>query len=307
MTTIFNKIHRLKQQPGWTWEHFMQQIDRLDPFSIDEKTLFSHYRLPHKRPNSHLSQVINRLHDRCFPDPFPEPVNRLMRLYNHLLSCKKHLTLDQDILDLECYLMAQRERENESDLLWQARLDWLLGNIQFDRIANHRDNGRSKELAECKARAITYYQRSVEAIEQYNQTNPEQEVAPHHLYKAQHNILACYLNAVPASRRSEDPETLRYLQESNYIANSKQTLAAEPFQWGIARNGLRFASLLKNGDDVRYFFNALVEVSPRFLDPNYRPLKQKAIAEGPDFRWALENILTEDYIEQIGETKRRKR
>lgn len=277
MTTVFNKIHRLKQQPGWTWDHFLTEIQKQFPAGLDEKTLYSHYRQPHKKPTTHVTKIINQLHEQCYPDPFPEEINRLMRLYNNLVKCKKHLSKEKDIEDLEYFLNQQLNREDISDLLRIARLSWLLGNIQFDRIPTYRDNGQRQQLEQAKQQAIAYYQKSVSAIEQYNQADSSQKVGESHLYKARHNILACYLNAVPQEQRNSAPDIINYLKESNYIPNSKQTLQAEPFQWGVARNGLRFSSLVENAEDVKYFFNALVAVSDKFLDLAYEPLNYGAM------------------------------
>lgn len=298
MTSIYNKIHRLKGQDGWTWDHFLGEVDRIYPAGMDEKTLYNHYRLPHKKANSHLSKIINLLHTQCFPDPFPEDINRLMRLYNHLQACKRHLEKDRDIKDLEYFLQVQLQRQDPHEYLRVARLHWLAGNIHFDRIATCRDNGMAAQLKAARRQAIEHYQQSVQAIKEHNHCE-KPPVMAHHLYKARHNILACYLNAVPQQRRGADAEVIRYLQESDFIANSKQTLEEEPFQWSIARNGLRFSSLLKNAEDVEYFFRALIAVSERFLDLDYEPLNCGSIRAGKDFDWACGQILTPDFLHSI--------
>lgn len=292
MTTVFNKIHRLKAQPGWTWDHFLGAIEAQFPAGLDEKTLYSHYRQPHKKATGHVTKIINTLHEQCFPEPFPQAINRLLRLYNNLVTCKKHLARDKDIEDLEYFLQDQLGRERGDDLLRLARLNWLLGNIQFDRIPTCRDNGQRQRLEAIKRAAIAYYENSVAAIEEHNRRQPQRPVGASHLYKARHNILACYLNAVPEAQRGRDPGILRYLKESDYITASKQTLQAEPFQWSVARNGLRFSSLVQNADDVRFFFDALVAVSDRFRDFDYEPLGYGPISAGADFQWALHNVLT---------------
>lgn len=299
MTTVFNKIHRLKRQLGWTWDHFLSEIDKLHPAGLDEKTLYSHFHQPHKKATSHVTKVINLLHEQCFPDPFPKEINRMMRLYNNLVNSKKHLTKDKDIEDLEFFLAVQLDRERGLDCLRTARLNWLLGNIQFDRIPTFRDNGQRQQLEAAKQKAIIYYQNSVSAIEDHNRQNPQQQIGAGHLYKARHNILACYLNAVPQEQRSQDSTILGYLKDSNYIPNSKQTLEAEPFQWGIARNGLRFSSLVENAEDVKYFFNVLTAVSHRFLELDYEPLGAGPISSGTDFQWAINHVLTTPYLNSL--------
>lgn len=299
MTTVFNQIHRLKLQPGWTWDHFLTEVDKIHAGGIDEKTLYGHYRQPHKKPTSHVSNLINQLHTKYFPDPFPEEINRLMSLYNNLVKCKKYLTLDKDIEDLQYFLCEQLKRENDKDLLRIARITWLLGNIHFDRIPSLRDNGKRQQLNEAQQQAIHYYQTSVTAIERHNQQNKE-AVGTRYLYKARHNILACYLNAVAQEKRSSDTDVLRYLSQSNYIPESKISLQVEPFQWSIARNGLRFSSLVRNAEDVKYFFTALIGVSDQFINLDYKPLNYGSISAGVDFQWAVKHVLTQEYIKSLG-------
>ncbi len=299
MTTVFNKIHRLKQQPGWTWDYFLSEIDKISAAGLNEKTLYVHYRQPHKKANSQVTSIINNLHDKYFADPFPDEINRLFNIYNNLLRCKSHPSKIKDIDDLESFLTTQLIHENKSELLRLARLNWLLGNIHFDRLPTYRDNGQTRQLKGSKKMAIEYYQRSVESIEQHNQQCPSAVVGVSHLFKARHNILACYLNAVPQQKRSHDSEILAYLKKSDYIANSKATLDVEPFQWGIARNGLRFSSLLKNASDAEYFFEKMVMLSREFLDLNYKPLSQAAIASGADFAWAIQHVLHNEYLTSL--------
>ncbi len=301
MTTIFNKIHRLKEQPGWTWDHFLGEIEKHFPAGLDEKTLYSHYRLPHKRANAHVSRLINQLHDEHFPAPFPETINGLMRLYNHLVGCKTHKGLEADIEELERHLGDLLDREDGNELLRVARIHWLLGHIDFDRIPSLRDNNRKAILRQTRESAIAHYQQSVLAMERYNEQQPASPVGESYLYKARHNILACYLNAVPPSLRSSDDEILFYLRESNFLPASRMSLEKEPFQWSIARNGMRFSSLIHDREGVKHFFRAMVAVSPLFLDLSYAPLNHGPIAESGDFQWAIEHVLNKDYL---GELKR---
>ncbi|MCP4232378.1 MAG: hypothetical protein GY770_02160 [Aestuariibacter sp.] len=299
MTTVFNKIHRLKQQPGWTWDYFLSEIDKISASGLNEKTLYAHYRHPHKKANSQVTSIIVNLHDKHFADPFPEEINRLISIYNNLLRCKSHPCKMQDIEDFEYFLSTQLIREDKSDLLRLSRLNWLLGNIHFDRLPAYRDNGHTIQLQASKQMAIEHYQNSVEYIEQHNQKCPSAVVGVSHLFKARHNILACYLNAVPQQKRGQDNAILAYLKKSDYIANSKATLEVEPFQWGIARNGLRFSSMLKNASDAEYFFEKMVMLSSEFLDLNYKPLNQVAIAGGADFAWAIQHVLDSEYLNSL--------
>lgn len=296
MTTVFNKLHRIKNQPGWTWERVLEAVDRVHPAGINEKTLYAHFHQPHKRANGHVSKIVDTLHEECFPNPFPEDVNRLMGVYNRLAERAQRTGDEQEVDDLEYFLKSLLQRESPDEQVRLARLHWLLGNISFDRIPCYRDNGQRKKLDQVRNQAVDHYHKSVTALVAHNERNPGRKVGAHHLYKARHNILACHLNSVARDARATDPGVLRYLKESNYIAASKQTLREEPFQWSIARDGLRFSSLLRNAEDAEYFFDAMVAVSGKFLDLNYEPLDTDAIARSADFKWAVANVLTPQHI-----------
>lgn len=291
MTSVFNKIHRLKQRPGWTWDYFLTEIDVIFPAGLDEKTLYAHHRLPHRQPNSHVRQIIDQLHEQYFPDPFPAAINGLMRLYNSLVDCTKHLNKAQAIADLEFYLTHQLAREPVDQHRYRARIHWLLGNINFDQIPVYRDSAHQETLANVKQQAIVHYQTAVDEIEAHNRLADLDHIGPIYAYKARQNILACHVNAVKQSQRQSDEGIFQYLRESDYLQNSKETLNAEPFQWEVARNGLRCSSLLKQAEDVVYFFQALIEASQCFIDLNYAPLNYGSIQAGQDFQWAITQVL----------------
>jgi len=307
MTSVFNKIHRLKQQPGWTWDRFLTEIAIIYPTGLDEKTLYAHYRSPHRNPNSHVSHIIDQLHEQYFPDPFPAAINALMRLYNNLIDCRRHLNKDQAIDDLEVYVKHQLTREPIDQYGYRARWYWLLGNIYFDRIPLYRERGQRDRLNEIKQQAIEFYQSAVDQITQHNSVHTQPVIGPIYAYKAHQNILACYVNAVNQAVRPQDDSILRYLRESDYLQNCKDTLQAEPFQWEIARNGLRCSSLLQQRENVMYFFTTLVNASARFIDLNYEPLNYGSIQEANDFQWAINNVLTPTYLASLQATGQRKR
>ena len=104
MPNLFSKIHRLKNQ-GWTWDKFLSELDLIYPGGMDEKTLKSHYRQPHKGSTSHTQELIETLHKRDFPSPFPADIDALMRVYNNILACAKHSTMERDVVDLQVFLI----------------------------------------------------------------------------------------------------------------------------------------------------------------------------------------------------------
>ena len=105
------------------------------------------------------------------------------------------------------------------------------------------------------------------------------------------NILACYLNAVHENKRDSDPEIRKYLVASDYLAQSRRMLEHEPFQWVIARNGLRFCSLLQDSEGVKDFFERLVVAYKGFDDLAYSPLSQPSLRDSESFQWAIVNVL----------------
>jgi hypothetical protein len=301
MPSTYNKIHRLKAQ-GWTWPEFLAQIEQASVHSIDEKTLYSNFRLPHRKPNKLLEETISLLHETFFPSPFPKEVEGLITLYNHLNSAKNLRTQEEDIELLERFVLAEIQQpdskpESEPSLRY-ARLCWLAANIAFDRIAYCRDNGLATKLAENQMSALKWFQQAKLAIEHCKQSQGI-NVEPFVIYKLTQNKLACYLNGLPSANRLDNHVLKGYIEGSGYIAETKNMLELEPFQWGIARNGLRFSSLLNNAQDCEYFFRALVTANKHFLDCDYQLPGRLSINQSDDFQWALTVINDRDLINKL--------
>jgi len=299
MTSIYNKIHRLKQQPGWSWGHFQEEINSVDPDGIPFKLLQNYYRSPHKKPTPHVAQIIEFLHSECFPSPFPDQFDRLMHVYSELKLSRRHLTKAKDMRDLELHIEQQLSAITADDYLGKACLQWILGNIEFDHIASYIESGEHPKAEEAKQRAIGHYQTVISTIEEHNKQHPENIVGIHHLYRVHYNMLACYLNAITEQHTSHDTATLQYIRDSGYLKRCKEAIADEPFQWSIARNGLRFSSLLEDEKEVKHFFNLLIAIYPRFVDLSYEPYNQLSISVMEDYKWAIKNILTPDYLAQL--------
>ncbi len=301
MASLFNKINRLKMQHDWSWEHFQFEIDSIDPKGIKLELLQRYHRSPNKKPTAHITEIIDLLHDEYFPSPFPEAAERLMNVYRELKWCRRHLTKDKDTRDLETHVKQQMTTLAADDYLSKACWQWLLGNIAFDRIAVYLEQGKRAEMEQTKKNAIEYYQWVIVTIEQHNMRHPQSAVCIGDLYHVHYNILACHLNAVPEAARNSDPEILKYVRESDYLARCKEAIAEEPFQWSIARNGLRFSSLLEDKKEIKQFFSLLVAVHPKFVDLSYEPFNQLSISVIPAYQWAIKNVLSPDYLAETSQ------
>jgi hypothetical protein len=267
----------------------LDAIDLQYPGGMDEKTLYAHYRAPHRQATQHITHIIQQLHEQVFPNPFPADVEALLLLYNHLQQSKKHSTRDADIDSLEVYVRAQCALEPDARRLRRARLTWLLGNIAFDRLAALRDSGQRELLARNKLNAITAYQQALDDLECCD--NNGKPLDAFLIYKLRQNILACYLNSVHENKRDSDPEIRQYLAASDYLQQSRLMLKQEPFQWTIARNGLRFCSLLQDGEGVAFFFNHLIAAYKGFENLDYSPNSQPALRNSSSFQWAITHII----------------
>ncbi len=299
MASIYNKIHRLKQQPGWDWQHFQDEIDSVDPDGISLKLLQNYYRSPHKKPTRHVIQIIEFLHGECFPGPFPEALDRLMHVYRELKMSRRFFTKEKDAQDLGRHVEQILPTLQETDNLGKACLHWLLGNIEFDRIAVHAERHDNDKVEISKQAALLHYQVVLDALAQHNCSHPENVVSEQHIYRAHYNMVACHLNAIPDDAySSHDDASLKYVRESGYLEHCRSAITAEPFQWSIARNGLRFSSLLEDENEVKRFFSLLIVISPRFVDLSYEPYNQLAISVMEDYRWAIKNVLTPAYLTQ---------
>ncbi len=296
MPSLFCKVHRLKARKGWTWDHFLYRIELLAPGGMDEKTLYALYRYPHRKATRHVTHILEKLHEQCFPSPFPDDVEALMRVYNNLQACRRHGSREGDIADLACFLQGQLQQPDGGGFLRTARLNWLLANIHFDRLSALRDHGRHESLVSAQQLAIDHYRQALDLIISHQQRQNLPWVSEFNGYKLRQNILACHLNVLAPGQRYNDPEVLAYVERSYFLQNSKSVLNQEPWLWMVARNGLRFASLMKKTDDCRWFFIALVKASRFFADLDYRPPNYPAIADSEEFAWAVDHVLTEDFL-----------
>ena len=311
MSNLYSKIHRLKAQ-GWTWDYFLQQIDLIYPAGIDQKTLYALYRQPHRKANSHISKTILTLHEQCFPSPFPADTQALLAIYNRLIACKQHLGVRQDIDD---FLLFLTHDLHFGSPLRRARLNWLKADIHLDQLPLHRNNGQSAELENQQQLALHHYQNCYRLLIEQQSLEPSAQLSPQvsrqvsrqvsqqvlqqvlqqqpclidqfTLYKVQQNMLACHLNGLHANHRYQHPKLLDYLKNSDFINASKRVLRTEPYQWIIARNGLRFSSIMKNSADCTVFFQALVTANKAFSDLDYAPLGAPAISKSTEFFWAI--------------------
>jgi hypothetical protein len=288
MSNLYSKIHRLKAQ-GWTWDFFLQQIELIYPPGIDEKTLYGLYRNPHRKANSHISNVLLTLHNQYFPSPFPVDTQSILAVYNSIIGCKNHQNKSNDIKD---FLIFLDHSTRYGGSLRKARLHWVIGDIHLDLLPELRNNGLIAKLTDHKEKALENYQICKHLLQQTNQNDVKDQVTIDRFtfYKLEQNMLACYLNSLAVSDRYNDPLVKKYLTDSNFIQSSKAVLSIEPYQWIIARNGLRFSSLNTHLDDCIFFYQALVNANKAFLDFSYIPNGAPAISNSPEFNWALDRI-----------------
>ncbi|MEH6443339.1 MAG: hypothetical protein V7784_05545 [Oceanospirillaceae bacterium] len=287
MSNLYSKVHRLKSQ-GWTWNHFLQQIDLIYAGGIDEKTLLALYRQPHRKASAHVNKVITTLHDNVFASPFPEDTQALLAIYNRLIHSKNNANVADDISDFIIFLNGDLQH---GSTLRQARLHWIKADIHLDQLSNLRINGKKLALLSQQKLALYHYQQSYELLQELNSDQQnDRYIDDFTLYKVQQNMLACYLNSSHPQQRYQDNALHNYLLHSNYIKDSKRALHSEPYQWIIARNGLRFSSIQKNADNCDYFYRALISANSAFTDYNYAPLGAPAIINSEDFKWAIQQL-----------------
>jgi len=290
MANLFSKINRLKNQ-GWTWDRFLFEIEQQLPAGLEEKTLKAHFRQPHRKSTRHVEQVIQTLHNNAFPSPFPSDVEGMMRVYSNLFKCKKHVSKDQDIIDLSLFIKEVIEQSSHELLLRRARLHWLYANMHFDQLPSLRAGHHKHQLHATQQTAIEHYNYSLTLMDEHIKTDNKPYLSEFTLYKARQNVLACYLNVVQPEKRFNDENVLNYLKQSDFIPRSMTVMVNEPYQWVVARNGLRFSSITKHKANCIWFFESLVKSSKFFSDLNYTPLGYPAIADSPEFNWAIDHAL----------------
>ncbi|WP_315981176.1 hypothetical protein [Aliamphritea spongicola] len=287
MANLYSKIHRLKAQ-GWTWDEFLHQISLIYPPGIDEKPSTG-FTVSHTAKPPDISARFWSSFMTSVSLPFPASAEALIGLYNRQFNNPRHPDLAAEQQALSIYL---HEARQYGPLLYRARLYWLSGNIQLDQLGVFRKNGKLRQLKTAQQQGIEFYQQSLSLLEEAQQnTEIQADIDAFTFYKLRQNMLACYLNALTPETRSESSKLLEYLEACDFICSTKQVLAAEPFQWLPARNGLRFSSLTHNAEDCRWFYEAMCIANKAFTDLHYSPENTPSVASSIEFRWAIENVL----------------
>ncbi len=282
MTSTYNKLNRLKAQDR-TWDALLTDIDDVSQQQFDIKTVKANATEPHREPNKHLKESVNRLHDIHFPNPYPKESEALLTLYNDTVISQ---SIDHDIDSLTVVIDSLLHRLGADETLLEARLLWLKGSMYFDKIGLLRDSNQPKRLEAFRSDAIRYYSESFEILRHAINEMP----FPFNLnepYKLQVNIIACHVNAIASSDRGSSEELRSAIEKSDIAELSKNILESEPFQWKVARNALRFSSLIKNDGDVDFFYQKLITANRRFSDLHYEPEGCPSIADSLDFSYAV--------------------
>lgn len=298
MPNLYSKVHRLKSQ-GWTWNQFLLEIEKIYPAGLEEKTLKAHFKQPHRKASRNVTHIIETLHAQCFPSPFPDDVEALMRVYRRLLQCAKHPGKDQDVADLSLFVAGELQQPQGEQLLRTARLHWLAANIHFDQLPSLRKGSNKNRLCEVQRKAIEHYTSALSLTSCHNRSGKKPHVSDFTQFKLRQNILACHLNAVEPDERFNSEGVIKYIQESDFLPKSKEVLKVEPYQWTVARNGLRFSSMTKHKGDCIEFFAALVQANKYFSDLKYNPVSYPAIIDSQEFDWAVKNVLTIDFLNPL--------
>lgn len=292
MTSSYNRIHRLRRS-GLTWEALGLAIAKAhtgDKHRIARNTLRSLQNTPHYKPGKALSRAIQIVHDEYFPSPFPKGVNGLMSSCRTLMQDRENPAVaDMLLSQIEAHVAEQLTTSKQPELI-HCRLFWILGNINQNRMRQARLKKLSLSTVErYQSQAITHYHAAA-SINTLDSLPIEQ-------YKLRHNIFVCYVNAVNERDRNNNPALIKQLETIPYLASVQQVLEHEPFQWECARNGLLYASITKDRESIATLFEALVSANQHFIELNYEPLGCDSIINDPSLRWALNNVLTPNYIQ----------
>lgn len=296
MTTPFNQINRLRLH-GLTWEKLGREIAASMPgnkLSIARNTLRSLQNNPSYKPGQELAKAINTLHSHYFPSPFPEGVNALLNTCRLLMNDQSRN--DENLFHLENierHVVEQLQSPIPSELL-ACRLHWIAGNInQFQMRRARIVSPQESAIEDFQTRAIFHYRAAARLIDAKDLSQEK--------FKVLHNIFVCYVNAVPEIKRNNNNQLIEQLSEIPYLEVAESIIQDEPFQWQTARNGMLFSSITKNRQGVTLFYEGMVKANSNFSDLSYSPKHLDPIANDKSLRWALENVLTLNFIQSIND------
>lgn len=295
MGITYHKLHRIRAHK--TWNEIAKDITRLGGASATGKsvsrvTLHQLAECPHKHAKPNLKAAIDQLHENIFGSPFPNGVNRLIETYRWLSAQSDLVQRQQHLQNLEAFLNDHFTVYGGQDA-FQARLHWLMGNVQEDLMRLARDMRRDEEKGNLKLErnyrnnALLHYKKAQGLLEQQGHINE--------LFKLKQNIFACYSNAIPSSERSRCAEIKKCIHDIEIIETAREVLEAEPFQWLTARTALMCIALRHETIDLRLareFFERLVMANRHFIELDYQPLYFKSINTDHDLQWIKADVLT---------------
>lgn len=268
-------------------------LDAVSTHQIDLKTIKANAKQPHRKPTQHIVDAVDKLYETYFPSIYPEPLESLLKLSNSVSKAAIESGEKEPSKELETFISWMlTEKSQVVSSIEQARLWWVLGNIAFDRIAYYRTYSSFGDSATEQEKAILRFKNALQLLEtiHINEENlpTSQETLELERYKIQQNILGCYFNADHEKDRENQEEWKHFFHQSDYFIGSDSLITKFPFHWLVARNALRFASLLKNRELVFKYFSNLCDACSLFNNLDYEPYSYPSIAASSQFSFAYE-------------------
>ena len=289
MNTVYSKLNRLKGL-GWTWEQLLGELDKISVQHFDLKTIKANTKHPHRKSNTHLTSAVNLLYAKNFPSIFPAAIESLLNVSNFIASESEQFGGEKAAQDLEVFILWMLEHQDSYQPLELARIWWVYGNLSFDRITYYRDNPNLGGAEEEKEKSIFRFKQALTFLDQINLNEIEENQIQIERYKLVQNILACHFNVLRKEDREESKEWKLFLQECEFFMLCENLLTNFPYEWLIARNALRLASLLKDDGRILQFYSLLCDACAAFKSFDYKPNHYPALSESLQFEYAIKVI-----------------
>lgn len=280
----------------------MCELDVVSSHQIDPKTIKANAKQPHRRPTQHIVDAVDKLYERYFPPIYPEALDSLLKLSNSVSRAAIETGEKEPCKELETLIIwLLTDKSNALSSIERARLWWILGNIAFDRITYYRNYSSFGDSATEQDKAVLRFNNALQLLDTIPQNNESAQINYETLelerYKIQQNILGCYFNADHEKDREKQENWKHFLHQSEYFSCSDSLITKFPFHWLVARNALRFASLLRNSELVSKYFNDLCNACSHFKNLDYKPYTYPSIAESSQFSFAYELLINAQNIE----------
>jgi lambda repressor-like predicted transcriptional regulator len=271
MSELYLKASEIRERSKLTISDFSTET------GLSESTIKRILKDPCYKGSLIAAKLINELYQIHIKSPFPERIEALD--ITHKIMLKRFSKLEYKEYGDPCLRMRlEFDVEYRTQSLADARINWLLGHLSFER-ANYLRLHRQDNFLE----AVAHYRSAYNILQA--ERNP---TFSKYLCQIKMSSIAGSFNILSPDER-HSTETKHMLTSLGFVDDAESLLSQQPWQYVVARNALVVCSLLEDLERAKIFAEHLVKLSPNFFESGFRwsPEFLPATSD-PDLKWFMD-------------------